>query len=220
MWPQPDSIYWAKAGCPLSATLFGIFIDGLHHHLQTMAPAAGVQVRHLKLTDLVYVDETCLLAGNPQNLQALIDALVDYCSTLRMEISVAKTKVMVVSKPSARSLAPTTAVSPAMVFQWGALTHLYTWVCTIMHQAVCCIVITPLKANAAGSWAVVQQRHCQLQCGYTVNLELLLLPSILVPSLHFSSHKWPVVVGRLAESQHVVRANRVCTQLWWCGCCR
>jgi len=220
VWPQPDSIYWAKAGCPLSATLFGIFIDGLHHHLQTMAPAAGVQVRHLKLTDLVYVDDTCLLAGNPQNLQALIDALVDYCSTLRMEISVAKTKVMVVSKPSARSLAPNTAVFTCNGLQVGRVD---TFIYLGLHYHASggmFHVITPLKAKAAGSWDVVQQRHCQLQCGKTVNLELLLLPSILVPSLHFSSHKWPIVVGRFAESQHVARANRVCTQLWWCGCCR
>jgi len=85
-----------RQGCPLSATLFGIFIDGSHHHLQTTAAGAGVQVRHLQLTDLVYADDICLLAGSPQHLQALIDALVGYCATLHMEISVAKTKVMVV----------------------------------------------------------------------------------------------------------------------------
>ncbi|DBA94735.1 TPA: hypothetical protein ACH3X1_002285 [Trebouxia sp. C0004] len=55
-----------RQGCPLSATLFGIFVDGLHHHLQTTAPAAGVQIRHLRLTDLVYADDICLLAGGPQ----------------------------------------------------------------------------------------------------------------------------------------------------------
>ena len=71
-----------RQGCPLSATLFGIFIDGLHHHLQTRGPAAGVQIRHLKLTDLVYADDICLLAGSPQHLQALIDALVGYCATI------------------------------------------------------------------------------------------------------------------------------------------
>ncbi len=81
-----------RQGCPLSATLFGIFIDGLHHYLQTTAPAVRVQIRHLKLTDLVYADDICLLAGSPQHLQALIDALVGYCATLHMEISVAKTK--------------------------------------------------------------------------------------------------------------------------------
>ncbi|DBA98700.1 TPA: hypothetical protein ACH3X1_014477 [Trebouxia sp. C0004] len=70
----------------------------LHHHLQTMAPAAGVQIRHLRLTDLVYADDICLLAGSPQHLQALIDALVGYCATLHMEISVAKSDLMVVSR--------------------------------------------------------------------------------------------------------------------------
>ena len=87
-----------RQGCPLSAALLGIFIDGLHHHLQTMAPAAGVQIRHLRLTDLVYADDICLLAGSPQHLQAVIDALVGYCAALHMGISVAKTKVMVVSR--------------------------------------------------------------------------------------------------------------------------
>ena len=44
--------------------LNGICIDGLHHHLQTTAPAAGVQVWSLKLTDLVFAADTCW-AGSP-----------------------------------------------------------------------------------------------------------------------------------------------------------
>ncbi len=78
MWPKPESIRWAEARLPPSVD---IFIDGLHHHLQTTAPAARIQVRHLKLTDLVYADDISLLAGSPQHLQALIDALVNYCAT-------------------------------------------------------------------------------------------------------------------------------------------
>ena len=62
-----------------------------------------MQIRHLRLTDLVYADDICLLAGSPQHLQALIDALVGYCDTLHIEISVAKTKVMVVSGSQTRS---------------------------------------------------------------------------------------------------------------------
>ena len=34
--------------CPLIATLFGLFIDGLHHYLETMAPAAGIQIQHMR----------------------------------------------------------------------------------------------------------------------------------------------------------------------------
>jgi len=37
-----------------------------------------------------------LMASSPEHLQALIDALSSYCAILHMEISVPKTKVMVV----------------------------------------------------------------------------------------------------------------------------
>ena len=98
--PSQSPTIGLRQGCPLSATLFGIFIDGLHHHFQTNVPAAGVQVGHIKLTDLVYADDICLMASSPEDLQALIDAMAVCCATL---INVAKTKVMVVCKPSVRS---------------------------------------------------------------------------------------------------------------------
>ncbi len=44
-------------------------------------------------------------------------------------------------------------------------------------------LITPLVAKAAGSWAVVQQMHSQLQNGNTVNLKVFLLQSSLL--LHY-----------------------------------
>jgi len=147
----------------------------LHHHLQTTAPAAGVQVQHLKLTDLVYADDICLLASSPQHLQALIDALVSYCATLHIKISVAKTKGMVVSKSLARS--PTPA---AIVFTCNGLpverVDTFKYLGLHFHASGdISHLITPFKAKAAGSWAVVQQRHSQLQCGNTVNLKLFLL---------------------------------------------
>jgi len=190
-----------RQGCPLSATLFGIFIDGLHHHLQTTAPAAGVQIRHLRLTDLVYADDICLLAGSPQHLQALIDALVGYCATLHMEISVAKTKVMVVSRSLARSPSPA-----AVVFTCNGLLveHVDTFKYLGLHfhtSGDISHLITPLKAKAAGSWAVVQQRHSQLQCGSTVNLKLFLLQGILVPSLHYGCELWGMHTPRGAAQR-------------------
>lgn len=179
-----------RQGCPLSATLFGIFIDGLHHHLQTTAPAAGVQIRHLKLTDLVYADDICLMASSPEHLQALIDALVVYCAALHMEINVSKTKVMVVAKPAARA-----APRMAAVFTCGGLpvqqVDTFKYLGLHFHESGSIShLITPLKAKAARSWAVVQQRHSQLQCGKTVNLTLSLLQSILVPSLHYGCQLW------------------------------
>ena len=89
-----------------------------------------------RLTYLVYADDICLLAGSPRHMQALIDALVGYCATLHMEISVAKTKVMVVSTSLATSPSLEAAVSLAMVFWWSRLTLLNTWDYTFVHQGV------------------------------------------------------------------------------------
>ena len=40
------------------------------------------------------------------------------------------------------------------------------------------------------SWAIVQQKHAQLQCGDSVNLKLHLFQSILVPTFHYGCQVW------------------------------
>ena len=91
------------------------------------------------------------------------------------EISVAKTKVMVVS----RSLTRSPGLGAADFTCNGLLVEQVDSSGGISH------LITPLKAKAASSWAVVQQRHSQLQCGNTVNLKQFLLQGSLTPSLHY-----------------------------------
>ena len=43
-----------RQGCPLSATyvLFDLFLDGLHEHIRTSVPGAGIKVQHLQITDM------------------------------------------------------------------------------------------------------------------------------------------------------------------------
>ncbi len=92
---------------------------GLHHYLETMAPAAGIQIQHLRLRELVYADDICLMAS-PEHLQALVDAMSSYCAILHMEISVLKTKVMVVSPvpaPAVAFLCNANPIEPGYLFQ-------------------------------------------------------------------------------------------------------
>ena len=49
-----------RQGCPLRATLFGLFIDSLHHYLETVAPAAGIQSQHMTLRKVLYADDIFL----------------------------------------------------------------------------------------------------------------------------------------------------------------
>ena len=76
-----------RQGCPLSATLFGLFLDGLHEQVQTSVPGAGIKVQHLQVTDMEYADDVFLLATSPLELQDLINAMSKYCDALHMQIS-------------------------------------------------------------------------------------------------------------------------------------
>jgi len=112
------------------------------------------------------------------------------------EISVAKTKVMVVSRSLARSPGLGAAVftcNGLLVEQVDTVNYLGLHFHSsggISH------LITPLKAKAASSWAVVQQRHSQLQCGNTVNLKQFLLQGSLTPSLHYGYELWGMQTPR------------------------
>ena len=185
-----------RQGCPLSATLFGVFIDGLHHYLEAAVPTAGVRILQMRLRELVYADDICLLASSPEQLQALIDALAAYCATLQMEISVPKTKVMVMSAMPAPAVGFTCNGNPVeqvATFKYHGL-HFHQSG-SIAH------LVTPIRARAGGSWAVVQRRHSLLQCGNTVNLHLHLLQAILVPALQYGCQIWGM------HSPHAAVAN-------------
>ena len=46
-----------RQGCFFSATLFGLFIDGLHHYLEAAVPTAGIRILQMQLGELVYADD-------------------------------------------------------------------------------------------------------------------------------------------------------------------
>ena len=174
-----------RQGCPLIASLFSLFTDGLHHYLETAIPTAGIRILQMRLRELIYTDDICLMASSPEQLQALIDALAVYCATSRMEISEPKTKVMVVSAVPA----------PAVYFTCNGNTveqvATYEYLGLHFHQSGSIVhLVIPIKARAGGSWAAVQRHHSLLQCGNTVNLHLHLLQAIMVPVLQCGRQIW------------------------------
>ena len=93
-----------RQGCPLSPTLFGIFFDGLHDHLQSHAPTAGLQLRSGRwVSSLVNADDVALLSHTLQGLQQLIDAMLGFCTSMGLTISPTKTEVVVFHAPPSDS---------------------------------------------------------------------------------------------------------------------
>jgi hypothetical protein len=64
-----------KQGCPLSPTLFGMYIDGLQHHVASTCPNAGpalYSAPDARLSLLIYADDTAVLANSAEELQHLL----------------------------------------------------------------------------------------------------------------------------------------------------
>lgn len=85
-----------KQRCPLSPTLFGLFIDGLERFLRRVCPEAeALSSDGTCVPVLGYADDFILLATSQAQLQALLRALESFCQAVGMELSVPKTKVLV-----------------------------------------------------------------------------------------------------------------------------
>ena len=85
-----------RQGCPLSPTLFGIFFDGLHGHLDCSLLPAGLQLGSGRwVSALVYADHVVLLSWTAAGLQDLLVSMHAFCLSLGLTISPSKTEVVV-----------------------------------------------------------------------------------------------------------------------------
>lgn len=85
-----------KQGCPLSPTLFGIFIDELESFLRAHTNADdGCLLHKVLISILLFADDVILLASIAKGLQHQLDALADFCTLRQLSVNLAKIKVMV-----------------------------------------------------------------------------------------------------------------------------
>ena len=91
-----QSTLGVKQGCPLSPTLFGIYIDDFQAELEAagadldLPTLCGVQA-----PALFYADDLDLVSTSVRGLQAQLDLLESYCKRWRLTVNVKKTKVVV-----------------------------------------------------------------------------------------------------------------------------
>ena len=73
----------------LSTTLFAIYINGLVEDIKALNK--GVLINNLKVDILLYAEDIALLAENELDLQAMLDAVSDWCTRWRMSVNNDKT---------------------------------------------------------------------------------------------------------------------------------
>jgi hypothetical protein len=102
-----DSLLGVKQGCPLSPTLFGIFIDDFQAELE--AGSAGFALPTLsgvQTPALFYADDLALVSTTVAGLQAQLDLLQAYSKRWRLTVNVKKTKVVVYTTARGAVAAP------------------------------------------------------------------------------------------------------------------
>jgi hypothetical protein len=102
-----------RQGCPLSTTLFNLYIWYLHQHLISDVKGAGVRLQgvaddeQLLVTELEYADDVALCASSPKELQDLINSFVAYCARHGLTVNPRKCEVVVVTlKDGTNTMAP------------------------------------------------------------------------------------------------------------------
>jgi len=90
------SIIGVKQGCPLSPTLFGIYIDELepflHEHIQD---GDGYLLHQTLIYIQYFANNVIILASSAERLQRKLDALAFLCDLRQLMINLLKTKIMI-----------------------------------------------------------------------------------------------------------------------------
>jgi len=74
-----------------AALLFSLFISDLVDYI----PKIGPKINETIVSLILYADDMCLIAQSAEDLQIMLDALKAYCDENKLEVNVAKTKIMV-----------------------------------------------------------------------------------------------------------------------------
>ena len=84
-----------KQGCPLSPTLFGLFVDGLEKHLLNTPGIDAPELIDTPIPLMLYADDLILMSTTEAGLQRQLDALSSFCAERQLTVNLSKTKIVV-----------------------------------------------------------------------------------------------------------------------------
>ena len=204
------SVCGVKQGCPLSPTLFGLLLDGLHWALMAGAPAAGPALAcGRRVPDLGYADDFCLLASSAATLQRLLDIAYGFLDSIGIELSFDKTKVVAFGRASAAAA----AAAPAWTYGGHPLQCApdckYLGV-TFSADSGIAATFLPLSGKLHGAWATLQQRFGEVHDGISLALMRALFQSAVPPAGSYACEVWGVRSLRgqaAADRRHLAQTH-------------
>lgn len=199
-----------KQGCPLSPTLFGVFLDDFEPGLMEKvgAEAAGLPKwesgRHVP--PLFYADDQVMLAISPEGLERQLGYLSEYCAANGLEVNTSKTEVVVYASRAPRS-APEFTYDGAVVNRVPTFKYLGVH----LHQSHAFCSAGAARAEA-GRQAVQVLRRRMAQSGLHAHplLTMQLFDVFVQPVMSFGAEVWgPQLVVAALSGKDVGACERI-----------
>ena len=89
-----DCLMGVEHGCPLSASLFGLFVDGLEQHFMDTVGHDAPSLSGVLIPLLLYADDLIVMSMTAEGLQRQLDAVQVFCHQRQLSVNLAKTKVV------------------------------------------------------------------------------------------------------------------------------
>ncbi|MCO5607868.1 hypothetical protein L7F22_062070 [Adiantum nelumboides] len=86
-----------KQGCPLSPTLFGLYIDKISDYILRAGAESDLEGTPIHI--MLYADDIILVSETKEGLQCHLRALDDFCIYRGLTVNLGKTKVMYSTPP-------------------------------------------------------------------------------------------------------------------------
>ena len=86
-----------RQGEIISPIMFSLFVEDLELYLQDRIDC-GLNTNDLCLILLLFADDMCIVGNSPEDLQASLNRLYEYCNNWGLEVNVDKSKVVVFRK--------------------------------------------------------------------------------------------------------------------------
>lgn len=195
-----DSTLGVKQGCPLSPTLFGLYIDELESFLQAGGCDAP-RLAGIMAAILLYADDIVLISETAAGLRKQLGILGEFCIAKRLTVNLAKTQVLVFNarKPPAGEF----------LYQGQPLVKVmqYRYLGIEFHATQgCAAAAEKLAASAQRASCALHQRCGELHISSPVQ-KCDLFDALVSPILTYCCEAWSVMLCCPKGTEQADRRN-------------
>ncbi len=183
-----------RQGCPLSPTLFGVYIDALEGWLHDRVPLAGFILNTPDggtrlLASLIYADDIVLMDGDPDSLQKGLDSFAAFCTAYGLN----KTQIMQFLPARRRGRPPLVRHA----FMMGNYDLETVDVYKYLGVSFCCSgnpaeYMPVALRNLEYSARRLEQQYGGMACGNNIQLQLGFFDAYVTSSAMFGGELWGV----------------------------